>query len=112
MQHAPIVNIGTPAIPESTGRAYTALPPLDTRPPEKAAESPDRGLPEQIRAPVDAEGPLESLQGEASQHATRHTSQASVRAFEGKQPLGEAHGRPPDPPRLAHAKFHRFGARC
>ena len=81
MQHAPVVNTGTPAIPESTGRAYTALPPLDTPPPEKVAKPPDHGLPAQIRAPVNAEGPLESLQGEASQHAMQHTSQASVCAL-------------------------------
>ena len=84
MQHAPVVNTGTLAIPESTGRAYTALHLLDTPPPEKAAELRDRGLPKQIGAAIDAEGPLESLQGEASQHATWNTSQALVCPLEGK----------------------------
>ena len=82
--------------PESTGHANTARLPLDTPPPEKAAEPPYQMSPEQIRAPVDAEGPLEPSRGKRSQCATWHKSQASARAFEGNKPLGEARGHPPN----------------
>jgi len=90
-QRSPPVDTGTPAIevPESSGRANTALPLLDTPPPEEAAEPLISGLPDQSPAPVDAGELMESLTGELKCHA-------SAWALEGEGPLGEAHGRPPD----------------
>jgi len=97
-QRLPPVDTGTPAVeePESSGRANTALPPLDTPPPEEAPEPLISGLPKHIPAAVDAGELMESLTGEARQRATRHKCQASAWALEGEEPLGEAHGRPPD----------------
>jgi hypothetical protein len=45
-----------------------------------------------------AGGQSESLPGERSQRATGQTSPTSAHAQEGKSPIGEAHGRPPDLP--------------
>jgi len=97
-QCSPPVDEGTLPIegPELSGRANTAPPPLNIPPPEKAAEPPDQPSPEQIRAPIDAEGLLEPSRGEASQRVTQHKSQALAWALEGSKPLGEAHGHPPD----------------
>jgi hypothetical protein len=66
-QRSPPVDTGTPAIevPESSSRANTALPLLDTPPPEEAAEPLISGLPKQIPAPVDAGELMESLTGKA-----------------------------------------------
>jgi hypothetical protein len=97
-QPSPPVDTGTLAIevPQSSSRANTALPPLDTPPPEEAAEPLISGLPKQIPAPVDVGELMESLTGEARQRTMRHKCQASAWALEGEEPLGEAHGCPPD----------------
>ena len=104
-QRSPPVNAGMSGIegPESTGHANTALPPLDTAPPEEvpeplreAIEPLSRPSPKPVRAPIDAEGHLELFWGEALQRATWHESQGSARAFEGDEPFGEAHGYPLD----------------
>ena len=65
-------------------------------PPVEAVEPPDRHPPEQIRASTEVERPLESLRGKALWRAMGQMNSASVRALEGKTPIGEAHGRPPD----------------
>jgi len=41
---------------------------------------------------------LESLRGEASRRMMGQMGQTSTRALEGKTPIGEAHGRPPNLP--------------
>ncbi len=62
MQCSPSVDAGMPAIeePESTSCADMALLPLDTPPPKEATEPPKLPSPEQIQAPINAEGLLES----------------------------------------------------
>jgi hypothetical protein len=124
-QRLPVVNTGTPAIPDIEGSAD--LPPLHDPPPppDEATEPPDKDPPEQIRAPADARGLTESPWGEASRRATWHNGQSQTCGPEGKEPLtevlkeealqrmmwqvgqtsahgktpiGEAHGRPPDLP--------------
>jgi hypothetical protein len=117
-QRLPVVDTGTPAIPETEGSAD--LPPLHDPPP-----LPDKVPPEQIRAPADARGLVESPWGEVSQRTTWHNGQSQTRGPEGKEPptetargealqhamwqvgqtsvqgvtpLGEAHGCPPNLP--------------
>jgi len=59
-QHSSPINVGTPPIegPELFSHANTALPSLNTPLPEEATEPLISGLPEQIQAPINAEGPL------------------------------------------------------
>jgi len=86
MQRSPVVNLGTPAIPETENRAD--LEPLlhDPPPPDEAADLPDKNPSEQSRAPADARGLTELPRGEALRRAIWQVSQIS------------AHGRPPDHP--------------
>jgi len=55
-------------------------------------------VPEQFQAPTQVERPSELLRGKKKSRATAQDSQASLRACEGKMPLGKPHGRPPDLP--------------
>jgi hypothetical protein len=100
-QRSPAVNTRTPAIPEPASGAHLVPPlPHDPPPPDEAAEPPDKSLPEQIQGPIIEGEPLESPQGKALQHTTWHTGQPQVQTPEGKEPLGMAHGHPPDLPDL------------
>ena len=95
-QRLQAVNTGTPASPVPDHSADLELPPHDTPPPNEAAEPPIHQPPEQIQAPTEVGGPLKSLTGEASQRAMGQMGLTSAQAHEGKTPIGEAHGRPPD----------------
>jgi hypothetical protein len=98
MQRSPVVNIGTlpaPTEPEDRGADWDPLL-HDPPPPDVAAESPTHHPPEQIRAPTESGGQSESLRDETLQGAIGQTSPEPVRAQEGKTPVGEVHGRPPD----------------
>ena len=97
-QCSPAVNTGTPAIPEPDRGANLEPQPHDTPQPNEAAEPHFQQPLEQIHAPTVAGGPLESLPGEESQRVMGQTGQTSAHALEGKTPIGEAHGRPPDLP--------------
>ena len=69
----------------------------DTIPlPQDVTGHPDGPPPELIRAPVNAEGLLESLLGGAPQHATWHESQLPAWALGGNKSSGEVHGYPLD----------------
>ena len=94
---SPATEAGTRTTEESTRGTNLELPPPDPPPPNGAAEPPGSNVPEQIQAPTQVEGPLESLRGKKMRRATGHDSQASARALEGMTPPGMAHGRPPDP---------------
>ena len=59
-------------------------------------EPPDGPPPELILAPVNVEGPEESLPDGAPQHMAWHVSQGPARAFEGDEPFGVVLGYPPD----------------
>ena len=64
MQHLLAVNAGTPATPEPEDHgADLDPPPHNTPPPNEATEYTDH-LPQQIQAPTEVQGPLESLRGE------------------------------------------------
>jgi hypothetical protein len=62
--------------------------------PQEATGPPDGPPSELILAPVNAEGPEESLLDGAPQRAAWHESQGPARAFEGTDPSGEVHGYP------------------
>jgi hypothetical protein len=62
--------------------------------PQKATGPPDGPPSELIIAPINVEGPEESLLDGAPQCVTWHESQALVRAFKGHDPSGEVHGYP------------------
>jgi len=80
----------------ATGAAVTPCE-EDTIPlPQEGTEPPDGPSPELIRAPVDAEGQLESFWGEAPQHATRHESHVLAWALGGNELFREAHDYPLD----------------
>ena len=96
-QRSPDVNTGTPAIPVPEGSTDSAPPPL-IWPPDEAVGPPIHLSPKLIRAPIVVGEPLELLPGEVLWHAKGQTSPMSAHALEGKMPLGEAHGRPPDFP--------------
>src|SRR5216683_7192696 len=67
----------------------------DTIPLPQEVTGPPNGLPpELIQAPVDAEGPLESLPDGAPQRATWHKSQVPAWALGGNKPSGEVYGYP------------------
>jgi hypothetical protein len=83
-------------MPESPGHTNKVLPPHNTSLPQGALEPLDRPSPELILAPIDVEGLLESLWGEAPQHTMWHRSQALVWALEVKDLVGEVHGYPLD----------------
>src|SRR5712691_12650969 len=64
MQHSLAVNAGTPATPKPEDHgADLDPPPHNIPPPNKATEYTDH-LPQQIQAPTEVQGPLESLRGE------------------------------------------------
>ena len=92
-QRSPAANPGTPDIPVPDRGADLELPP-----PNEAAEPPIHQLPEQIQAPTEVGGPLESLPGEESQHTMGQRGLTSARTHEGKMPIREVHSRPPDIP--------------
>ena len=92
------VNTGTLAIPILDQGAVLEPLPHDMPVPNKGVESPDHHPSEQSQAPTEVRGPLESLLGEASQCAMGQMVLTSARALEGKTPIGEAHGCPPDLP--------------
>jgi len=69
-------------------------------PPNEAAEPSIHQLPEQIQAPTRVGGLLELLPGEESQHAMGQRGLTSAQALEGKMPIREAYGHPPDLPDL------------
>ena len=69
-------------------------------PPSQVAETPTYHPSERIRAPAEVEEPLEFLQGEESRRAMGQMGMMLARAPEGKMPIGEALGRPPDLRRL------------
>ena len=96
-QRSPAVNTGTPAIPDPEG-STDLVPPPPPRPPDKAAEPNADRPPKYIRAPTGAGGQSESLWSAESHRAMDQMSPSSARASEGKTPLREAHGRPPDFP--------------
>jgi len=97
MQRSPVINSGTPGIPKPEDCGVDWDPPLhDMPPPDEAMEPLTQQSPEQIRAPTGVGEPLELLRGEASRRAMGQTSPALVHAQEGKMPIGEAHGCPPD----------------
>jgi len=96
MQRSPAANSGTPEIPKPEDRGTDWDPPLHDTPPDEAVEPLTQQSPEQIQAPTGVGEPLELLQGEASRRAMGQMSPAPVHAREGKMPVGEAHGRPPD----------------
>ena len=90
------VNAGTQATPVADHGADLEPQPHDTPPPpNEGAEPPTHQPPKQIRAPTKVEGPLP---GEESQRATGQRGPRSAQKHEGKTPIGEAHGRPPDLP--------------
>jgi len=91
-QRSPVVNTGTPAIPATEGSADLELPQY------KAAESPDKDPPEQIRAPADARGLTESPWGKALRRTTWHSGLSQTHRPKGKEPLTEVHGHPPNIP--------------
>jgi len=97
-QHSPLVDKGTLPVegPELSSHTNMVLPPLDTPPPEEAAEPLISGLPKQIPAPIDVGELMESLTGKAWQCTTQHKCQALAWALEGEEPFGEVHGCPPD----------------
>ena len=96
-QRSLAVDTETPAIPVPEHGADLKRQPHDTPPPpNEAAEHPIYQPPEQIRAPTEVEGPLESLPGEESQRAMGHRGLTLARTHEGETPIREAHGRPPD----------------
>jgi len=98
-QRSLAVDTETPAIPVPDHGADLEPQPHDAPPlPNEAAEHPIHQAPEQIRAPTEVGGLLESLPGEASQRAMGQMVLTSAHALEGKTPIGEAHGRPPDTP--------------
>ena len=90
----------SPAIPGPEDGADLEPPSHDTPPQVEAAEHPDCQSRKQIRAPTDVGEPLESLRGEASWRAMGQMSPTSAHASEGKTPIREVHGRPPDLPNL------------
>jgi len=93
------VDTETPAILVPDHGVDLELQPHDALPlPNEATEHPIHQAPEQIRAPTEVGGPLESLLGEASQHVIGQMVLTSAHALEGKTPIREAHGRPPDTP--------------
>ena len=96
-QHSPAVNTGTPTIPDPEG-STDLVPPPPLRPPDKAAEPNADRPPKYIRAPTGAGGQSESLWSEESHRTMDQMSPSLARASEGKTPLREAHGRPPDFP--------------
>jgi hypothetical protein len=96
-QRSPAVNTGTPTIPDPEG-STDLVPEPPPLPPDKATEPNADQPPKYIRAPTDAGGQSESLPGEAPWRAMGQTNPASARASEGKMPVREAHGRPPDLP--------------
>jgi len=101
MQRSLAVDTEMPAIPVPDHGADLEPQPHDAPPlPNEAAEHPIHQPPEQIRAPTEVGGPLESLPGEASQRAMGQMVLTSAHTLEGKTPIGEAHGRPPDTPNL------------
>jgi len=98
-QRSLAVDTETPAIPVPDHGADLELQPHDALPPpNEAAEHPIHQEPEQIQAPTEVGGLLESLLGEASQCSMGQMVLTSAHALEGKTPIGEAHGRPPDTP--------------
>jgi hypothetical protein len=97
-QRSPVVNAGTPATPEPDHGADLDPPPYDMPPPVEAAGTPNHHPPEQIRGLTNEGEPLESLQGEQTRRATGQMGLTLAHAPEGKTPIGEAHGRPPDLP--------------
>jgi len=100
MQHSPAVNTGTLAIPEPDHGADLEPQPHDTPWPNEAAEPHFYQPLEQIHAPTVAGGLLESLPGKSSQCMMGQTGPISAHALEGKMPIGEVHGHPPDLPNL------------
>jgi len=100
MQCSPAVNTGTLAIPEPDCGTDLEPQPHDTLQPNEATEPHFHQPLKQIHAPTIAGGLLESLPGESSQHMIGQTGLTSVRALEGKMPIGEVHGCPPDLPDL------------
>jgi hypothetical protein len=112
MQCLPVVNTGMLANPEAkSGTDLVPLPPPHDlpppdeameppdkamEPPDKAMEPPDKDPPEQIQVPAAAGELKELLLSEARQHVMWHNSQSQVHASEGKKPIIEAHGCPPD----------------
>jgi len=98
MQCSPAIDTEMPATPEPDYGMDLEPQPHDRLPPNEATEPPIHQSPEQIQAPTDVEGPLESFRGETLQRTMGQMSPASVHAPEGMMPTGEAHGRPPDLP--------------
>jgi len=99
MQRSPAIDIETPAIPVPDHGVDLEPQLHDTPlPPNEGTEPSTHQLPEQIRAPTEVEGLLELLPGEKSQHTKGHRGLTSARTYEGKMPIGEVHGRPPDLP--------------
>jgi len=97
-QCSPAANTGTPDIPVPDHGADLEPQPHDTLLPNKAAEPLIHQPPEQTQAPTGVGGSLESLLGKALQRAKGHRGLTSAWTHEGKMPIGEAHGRPPDLP--------------
>ena len=98
-QRSLAVNAETLAIPVPDHSVDLEPQPHDAPPPpNEAAEHPIHQPPEQIRAPTEVGGPLESLPGEASQRAMGQMVLTSAHTLEGKTLIGEAHSRPPDLP--------------
>ena len=71
--------------PEERG-ADLELPLHDTPLPDKGTEPPTDHLPEQIRAPIDEEGPSESVWSEEPRRAMGQTSPAPTRAPRARRP--------------------------
>lgn len=65
-------------------------------PPDEAAEPPAHQLPKYIWALTDAGGQLESLCSEKSHRVMDQMSLSMAHTSEGKTPVREAHGQPPD----------------
>ena len=99
-QRSLAVDTGTLAIPILDQGAVLEPPPHNMPVPNKGAESPDHHPSEQSQAPTKVGGPLESLPGDALQRAMGQMVPTLAQALEGKTPIGEAHGRPPDLPNL------------
>jgi len=98
MQRSLAIDIETPAIPvPDHGTDLEPQPHNTPPPPNEGAEPSTHQPPKQIRAPTEVEGPLP---GEESQCAMGQRGPTSARKHEGKTPIGEAHGRPPDLPNL------------
>jgi len=95
-QRSQAVNAGTPASPVPEHGADLEPPPHDMPPPREAAKPPIHQSPMQTQAPTEVGGPLKSLPGEALQRAMGQMGLTSAQAHEGKTPIGEAHGHPPD----------------